>query len=127
MASELMLRARFNAWHENKPLATNHGTEGANENFLFWMVFEFGDRFPHIVLSFAQIIFCNTKGLVSECHRAIIVDLSPLESRFHRSLKQHRASLMITSGGIATQGGTNPQLWLYDILYNTYECTLPEI
>ncbi|KAJ7939961.1 hypothetical protein B0H13DRAFT_1850162 [Mycena leptocephala] len=34
----------------------NHGTEGANENFLFWTVFEFGDRFPHIVLSFARII-----------------------------------------------------------------------
>ncbi|KAJ7937880.1 hypothetical protein B0H13DRAFT_1852178 [Mycena leptocephala] len=43
----------------------NHGTEGANENFLFWTVFEFGDRFPHIVLSFARII-ARSSGIIPE-------------------------------------------------------------
>ena len=40
-----------------EPFTANVGTEGVNENFLFWKLFEFCDQIPHILLSFAQIAF----------------------------------------------------------------------
>ncbi|KAF8169981.1 hypothetical protein K438DRAFT_2061433 [Mycena galopus ATCC 62051] len=41
-------------------ITANHGTEGANKNYLFWTVFEFDDQFPHIALSFAQVILTSS-------------------------------------------------------------------
>ncbi|KAJ7842088.1 hypothetical protein B0H13DRAFT_1909980 [Mycena leptocephala] len=38
-----------------KHIIANVGTEGANENFLFWTLFEFRDRFAHISLMIARI------------------------------------------------------------------------
>jgi hypothetical protein len=41
---------------DQRNITANHGTEGANKNYLFWTDFEFNNRFPHISLSFAHII-----------------------------------------------------------------------
>ncbi|KAF8177157.1 hypothetical protein K438DRAFT_1846063 [Mycena galopus ATCC 62051] len=40
---------------QNTVFTANHGTEGANRNFLIWMDFEFIDRFPHNSLSSESI------------------------------------------------------------------------
>jgi hypothetical protein len=75
-------------------LIANVGTEGANEKFPFWELFELDDRFPHNSLSYAPNtskpipIFWNNSSAIS--HRK-------------KNAKMYFISLFVTDGLVSVQ------------------------